>query len=344
MRLLIVTQALDLDDPTLSVYHDWVAALAQRSESVIAVCLKEGRHDLPANVRVYSLGKERGSAPGFIYAIRFKWLAWKLRNDYDRVFVHMNQEYILIAGWLWKLLQKPVYMWRNHYVGSLLTDIAAGFCTKVFCTSKHSYTAKYKKTILMPVGVDLERFGGAESASVVRVPNSILFFGRMAPVKRPDVLVDALSHVRQKGIPFTATFLGSPLPAHEEFYMKLKDRARANDPDGRIAFMPGIPNTDAPDAYRAHDVFVNATGSGAFDKTLFEAAASGCLVLAASDDFAAQAGPQAYFDGTAEALAARLESLLMLPKPERAILSEKLKRVAEANSLSSLMQMLISEL
>ena len=70
----------------------------------------------------------------------------------------MNQEYVLIAGWLWKLLGKRTYLWRNHYAGSWLTDVAAVFCTKVFCTSKHSYTVKYKKTVLMPVGVDTERF------------------------------------------------------------------------------------------------------------------------------------------------------------------------------------------
>ncbi len=100
MKLLFVLQGLDLDDPTLSVFHGWVAALAQRSESVIAICLKEGRHDLPENVQVYSLGKEKGSMPTFVYAVRFKWLAWKLRHEYDHVFVHMNQEYILVAGWL----------------------------------------------------------------------------------------------------------------------------------------------------------------------------------------------------------------------------------------------------
>jgi hypothetical protein len=158
MKLLVVTQTVDSTDPVLGFFHGWILALAQRVESVEVICLFEGEHELPANVRVHSLGKEKEKQSPIVYATRFFALAWNLRDQYDRVFVHMNQEYLLIAGWLWALLRKPAYLWRNHYAGSWLTDCAALFCTKVFCTSKHSYTATYKKTKLMPVGVDLERF------------------------------------------------------------------------------------------------------------------------------------------------------------------------------------------
>jgi len=41
---------------------------------------------------------------------------------------------------------------------------------------------------------------------------------------------------------------------------------------------------------------VNTTPPGAFDKTLFEAAACGCVVLAASKDFAELVGTGTFFD------------------------------------------------
>src|SRR6185503_16028275 len=144
MKLFVITQALDLDDPVLSAYHGWVVELAKHVESIEAVCLQEGRHELPANVRVHSLGKERGEVGAIAYGLRFIQIAWSLRRNYDVVFVHMNQEYLLIAGWLWKLLGKRIYIWRNHYAGSWATDFAALFCTKLFCTSPSSYTAKYR--------------------------------------------------------------------------------------------------------------------------------------------------------------------------------------------------------
>lgn len=324
MRLLFVTQALDLDDPVLSAYHGWVAEMAKRAERVEAVCLKEGRHALPQNVSVHSLGKEKGRAPSFVYALRFLRLAWRLRGRYDAVFVHMNQEYLLIAGWLWKLMGKKAYLWRNHYAGSLLTDIAAAFCEKVFCTSKHSYTAKYRKTVLMPVGVDTARFSPGTDEE--RVPRSVLFFARMSPSKRPELLVEALKLLSSRGVDYSASFVGSPLPKDEVWYEALKESA-AGLP---ASFRPGVPNDAATSLYRSHAIFVNSSPSGMLDKTIFEAAASGAAVIAASEDWREAAGEAWWFDGTAEGLAAVLERALAAPS------APELRRVAEANGLEAL--------
>ncbi len=300
MKLLIVTQAVDTEDPVLGFFVGWIQEFAKHVERIEVICLKEGKHDLPANVRVHSLGKEHPPryARRLRYATRFKRLAWRLRHDYDAVFVHMNQEYVLIAGPLWKLLGKPVYLWRNHYAGSWLTDIAVAFCAKAFCTSKYSYTAKYKKTVLMPVGVDTERF--KPDMRVAHKPHSILFLSRMSPVKRPEMLLDALAELMRDGIAFEATFVGSPLPQDETYYEGLKEKVRSLSLADRVAFLPGIPNDQTPDLYRAHEIFVNTTASGSFDKTIFEAAACGCYVLAASKDFAEIAGQESYFSSSEE--------------------------------------------
>jgi glycosyltransferase involved in cell wall biosynthesis len=223
----------------------------------------------------------------------------------------MNQEYILLAGWLWKLLGKKIYLWRNHYAGSWLTDLAAAFCTKVFCTSKHSYTTKYKKTMLMPVGVDTERF--KPDARVARAPHSILFLARMAPSKRPEMLIDALASLARNGIDFSAALVGSPLPRDAAYYEGIKQKVVSLGLANQTSFMPEVPNSAAPDLYRAHEVFVNCSPSGMFDKTLFEAAACGCRVLASSKDFALLAGADSYFESSAD-LAQRLrDALAALP-------------------------------
>jgi glycosyltransferase involved in cell wall biosynthesis len=342
MRLLVVTQVMDQRDPVLGFFHRWVEELATRVEQVTVICLKEGEHHLPENVKVYSLGKENGRQSQLTYAIRFKKLAWRLRKEYDTVFVHMNQEYILLGGWLWKLLGKRIYMWRNHYDGSRLTDIAASFCTKVFCTSRFSYTANYKNAVLMPVGVDTERF--SSECGSTRLPHSILFLARIAPSKKPEVLVDALKMVKEKGITFTASFYGSPLPVDEGYYLSLKKKIGKLGLTHDVSLYPGPANADAADIYRAHQIFVNCSRSGMFDKTLFEAAASGCLVIASSEDFKTLAGEEAYFDGTAESLAARLEALLVIAARDREKKLESLAGIAAGQSLTTLMQRLSSEI
>lgn len=310
MRLLIITQVVDIEDLYLGFFVRWIEELARGVENIEVICLKEGEYQLPANVRVHSLGKERGAENRVIYVWRFLKFAWVLRRNYNKVFVHMNQEYVLIAGWLWKLLGKPIYMWRNHYAGSWLTDVAAAFCTKVFCTSKYSYTAKYKKTVLMPVGVDTERF--APDARITRKSRSILFFARMSPSKRPELLLEALAELVHGSVDFTTDFVGSPLAKDEAYYEKLQVRARELGLSNNVSFLPGVPNTEASDLYRAYEIFVNCAPPGMFDKTLFEAAASGCHVLSSSKDFAELAGPDSHFS-TAADLADRLRASLSLP-------------------------------
>ncbi len=345
MKLLIVTQTVDENDPTLGFFCRWLTEFSKRVESIDVICLKEGKYVLPANVHVHSLGKEKTSTfnlqPSTVrklaYTFRFLSLAYKLRNKYDTVLVHMNQEYVLIAGWLWKLLGKRVFMWRNHYAGSFLTDIAASFCVSVFCTSTHSYTAKFKNTRIMPVGVDLERFH--QNGSVVRQPHSILFLARMAPSKHPELLLDALALLKSQGVLFSATFVGSPIPQDESYYASLKASATKKGIDSAVSFMPGVSNSEAVALYRAHTVFVNCSPSGMLDKTIFEAAASGCVTLAFSDDYARAAGAAYQFKG-AEELAGKLVPLMSATVPA----DKNLDAFIQTQSLTTLADLLIKEL
>jgi glycosyltransferase involved in cell wall biosynthesis len=337
MKLLVVTQTVDVNDPVLGFFHEWIVGLAERLETVTVICLYEGAHELPDNVRVHSLGKERGRRSRSSYALRFLALAWRLRKDYDTAFVHMNQEYVLLGGVLWKALSKRMYIWRNHYAGSLLTDLAAALCTKVFCTSKHSYTAKYRRTVLMPVGVDTRLF--TPDPNVVRKPASVLFLSRMTPAKRPEMLLEALRTLSREGIAFSATFVGSPLPEHVTYYERLRDIAETEGLDGKVLFLPGVAKADAPDLYRAHQVFVNCSPSGMLDKTLFEATACGCTALASSEDFRELAGEQQYFD-SAEALSAALKSAFETPTTG----SQRMAEIAHAHSLRATMDKLAEQI
>ena len=342
MRLLVVTQAFDLDDPLLGAYHGWVEALAREAESVEAVCLKEGRHALPGNVRVHSLGKERGGRSRLAYAISFLLLCWRLRGRYDAAFVHMNQEYLLVAGPLWKLLGKPAYLWRNHYAGSPLTGLAALWCRAVFCTSRASYTARYRKTEIMPVGVNLDRFGPTDA---VHEPRSVLFLSRLTPSKRPELLLDALGLLAGRSVPFSALLCGSPNEGDEAYAESVRARAEALGLGGSVAFRPGIPNEEAPRLYASHELFVNCSPSGMLDKTVFEAAASGCLVLAESEDLRTFGLPDAtYAPGDAASLADGIERLLALPEEEKDALRERLASLAGEHSLRGLAPALISRM
>ena len=205
MKILIITQRINVNDPVLGFFHRWVAEFAKHFEKVTVICLEKGEYDLPSNVKVLSLGKEQRQSRKQ-YLARFYSYIWQERKNYDVVLSHMNQEYVLLAGFFWWLSGKRIYMWRNHHVGDELTNMAAFFCKKVFCTSRFSYTAKFKKTVLMPIGIDLNRFKPMTEQK--RKPRSILFLARMSPVKKPDVLVEALVLLANRKVDFVANFYG----------------------------------------------------------------------------------------------------------------------------------------
>lgn len=319
MRILIVTQIVDRADPSLGFFHGWIEELAKHFEHIHVICLKKGEYTFPSNVAVRSLGKEEGVSR-LQYVVRFFHYAWKLYPEYDAVFVHMNQEYVLLGGWLWKLLRKPVYLWRNHYMGNLLTDIAALFAQTVFATSEFSYTAKYKKTVLMPVGVDTNVC--RPLPEIHRKSHSILFFGRLSASKRPELLLEALGILTKRGVPYTATLCG---PGESSYIGFLQQKARALGIENSVRFLPGIPHIEIVRLCNEHEVFINLSPSGMYDKTMFEAGASGCVVLAVSKDFATFIGERFTVSHTSpEAVAENLRAALALSAEERARITSEL--------------------
>lgn len=273
MRLLVVTQAVDRNDLVLGFFHTWIEKLAAHVETLNAVCLKAGAYTLPANVHVYSLGKEHGRVSRLRYAWRFLSTLWRLRGTYDVVLVHMNQEYLLLAGWWWKLLGVRVVLWRNHVVGDLGTRLACSLAHTVCHTSPSAFVARYSHARAMPVGIDTDLFTPNTSPAP---HNSMLFLGRLDPVKKPEVFLSATQDLARTHSDIHADVYGDPTPGRESFAESLRAQF-AQEPT--ITFYPGVPHAQTAALYRAHAIYVNLTPAGSFDKTIGEAMASGCLVV-----------------------------------------------------------------
>ena len=59
IRLLWFNLATDADDPILGFTTSWIRAVAERIEFLHVITMRAGRVDVPGNVRVYSVGKEK---------------------------------------------------------------------------------------------------------------------------------------------------------------------------------------------------------------------------------------------------------------------------------------------
>lgn len=278
IKLLIVTQTVDTEDSVLGFFVRWIEELAKHLEHIDVICLKKGKHSLPTNVRVHSLGKEKGISR-FKYVLNFYRYIWKFRHDYDAVFVHMNPEYVILGGPFWQMWGKRIVFWYNHPQDNLRLRFGVVFADQVLYTSPYAATARFEKARRMPAGIDTELF---VSQSIPRVPCGIYMQGRVAPSKRVHLLLQALRLLRKKDILATVTIVG---PEDSAYGASLRHDFADLIAMGAIFFRGPKRNTETPLLYGAHRVAVNLSAAGHYDKSILEAMACETPVIVSSKAF-----------------------------------------------------------
>jgi len=176
------------------------------------------------------------------------------------------------------------------------------------------HPARQKLTVVHN-GVDATRFHPG-SGRDTPVP-SILFVGMVTEFKGPHVLLAALGRLRTRGVPFTATLLGSsthaeglPLSPYEEA-LRIDQQVLGE----AVTFRPFVPNSEVPALYREHDILVVPSQfDEPFGLVLAEGMASGLAAAATRRGGLPEVGGQSidYFDDDEE-LATVLEALLTDP-------------------------------
>ncbi len=288
MKLLICTQALDRDDPILGFFHSWVLEFAKHFECVTVICLREGVHNLPNNVSVCSLGKEKGGSR----LVRW-WRALRyivvLRKEYDVVFAHMNPEYVLIGGWFWRLMHKKTALWYMHKTVDLKLRIAVLFVQKVFTGSPESFRLSSSKVQVMGHGIDTDFF--SPDPHIVR-SEAMLSVGRLSKSKRHDLIIEA-ANIAHKELHIAGS--GPEHAALEALAQKL---------GASVRFLGGLTQEQLLDEYRKAAVLVHTSETGSMYKVVLEALATDAAVITTSEVF--KDLPVHLVDATSEAIAEAL--------------------------------------
>jgi glycosyltransferase involved in cell wall biosynthesis len=339
MKLLVFTQTIDKNDSVLGFFHDWVAKMSEKCESIEVICLSKGDFDLPKNVTVYSLGKEKGvSKLGYIKNL-YSYLNL-IKGSYDKVFVHMNQEYVLLAGIYWKIKRIPVYLWRNHPKGSLVTQMAVFLSKKVFCTSTASFTARFKKTIIMPAGINLEMFKPSEG--IVRKKYSVCMVGRLSSIKHNELALEAINRLVKQGVQVSLSLVGGFLDRDKDFVDRLKKYVIDNNLGTVINFVGPKTLNDLPEIYSSHEICLNLTEAGSFDKTIVEGASCGAIPLVSSQSFSGLLPDICITENSANEIAESIKKLL--DPAEQIKIQRDLQNFVQNQSLSTLVNKLFLEI
>ncbi len=176
MNLLVVTQKVNKNDSNLGFFCVWIEKLAAQVDHLYVVCLEKGGYNLPSNVTVLSLGKENKKTSFLVYSFRFYRALLELRGKYDGVLIHMNPEYAIFGGLLWRVTGKKVLLWYVHKAVNFRLWLAEKFVTKIFTASKESFRLPSKKVEVVGHGI-LDIFTSQEKTA------ALLWVGRNDPSK-----------------------------------------------------------------------------------------------------------------------------------------------------------------
>lgn len=294
MKLLVITQKVDRTDQLLGFFVPWLERFAKKFSRVTVLCLQRGTYELPATVRVISLGKDAGRSK-LAQLFRFYQQSIGLRNDYDVVFVHMNPIWVVLGGMVWHAMGKKIALWYTHKAVTLKLRLAAYAADIIFTASKESFRLKSPKVIVTGHGIDTELFRPDPSR---RLPGlHVLSVGRIAPIKNYEVLIQAAHILYEEGTDFSVTIIGEPaLPVDQIYEQKIKQMISDRGLAAYFRFLGKINNEDLVPQYQSHTVFVHLSKTGSLDKTILEAMACGMPVVSCNDASRAFLPGSAVFD------------------------------------------------
>lgn len=156
MKVLLITEKLDKNDEVSSFFHGRLLDFAGECEALSVIVLENKSHNLPANVSIFSLRKERG-ASRFGKLVNFYKYIFTNVFKYDRVFVHRNPIYVVLGGFFWRLMGKEVTLWYSHTYSDITLRLAVFFASKVISPSKESFPFATRKLQVIG-GHDLDAF------------------------------------------------------------------------------------------------------------------------------------------------------------------------------------------
>ena len=286
MRLLIITQKVDINDDILGFFHSWLFEFSKKCEAIIALCLERGQYDLPTSVKVLSLGKEGGKSR-VKYLINFYKHIWQERKNYDAVFVHMNPIYIVLGGVFWNLAKKKIILWYTHRQVDMKLWLADKFADFILTASEESLRLSTKKMKVLGHGIDVEKFRAPQKEAATGL-FKIIYVGRIAKIKNQEILIKAADYlINIKNIKdFQIDFVGSPIYEEDRKLLAvLKKMIEERKIGDYVYFYGSVPNKDIVEIYQQADLTINLCPTGGLDKAVLESLACGAPAVVFNKGF-----------------------------------------------------------
>ena len=341
MKLLIITQAVDREDPNLGAFYYWFEMLAQRAESVVIIAGRAGAHDLPLNVSVYTFGTARLGRIGRLWKF-WELFAWHYAKA-DAVLFHQIPEYVIVAAPFLLAKKKITALWYAHGVVSWRLRIAERLVGYIFTSSAAGFRMPSKKVHYLGQAINTELFSPLARANHVGNTLRMVTVGRIAPVKNYETMINACAILRDAWPrPWVLTIVGAPITERDRAYMEqLKTLICEKKLESLVHFYGDRGYSEIPAILREHDMFLNASATGSLDKAVLEAMACGLTVLTSNEAYLAILPLQYFVEHPgAEFLAERIKALAGEPRPNTALRDIVVGDHALARTIEKIMALL----
>ena len=317
LRLLFVTQELDRTSTNLAVAHTWAAELARQSAAVHVLAARVGEVDLPPNVHVHGLGRERGRSRRMA-ALAFGAIGARLilGRRVDVVVAHMVPAYAVALWPFTRATSTKLALWYASHGLTPMLRRANQLIDAAVTASYDSYPIQSEQAFVLGHGIDTQRFRppaerGAETGPVIGMA------GRLTPLKGFEPGIQALGELRRGKFPDARLRIaGEPFYASDRGYVdELKGLADRLGVRNAVEFVGAVRGDAMAGFYGSLDVFVNWRAKPALDKTGLEALACGTPLITNNSAYGGVLGDLArdflVGDSSAE-LSAGLDGVLSL--------------------------------
>lgn len=333
-KIIVITQKVDKNDDLLGFFTSWIRELSNYFDQVDVIALEKGAYDLPNNVKVYSIGKERNYSKLKRFLIFYR-LLFKLLPGSSAVFAHMSPIFAIASWPVAKLFRCRVVLWYLHRSVTLRLRLALLLSNNIVTAAKESLRIKSNKIIEVGHGIDVAFFRNDKSWQEKSCIN-IISVGRISPIKNLETLIQAVSIMNKNKISIKVDIIGRPIMNKDNKYLSdLKRLTEDLQLQNIINFAGFVPYSNIADFYKKGDIAVNLAPRGGVDKVVLEAMASGLLVLATNETLAPYFGEYrkdlVFKYGDFEDLADKISNLISLQSSDKREMSDFLVGSVEQN-------------
>lgn len=308
LRLLWFNLATDADAPVQGFTTDWINALAPYCQFIDVVTMRAGRIAVAENVRVFSVGKEKGYSEARRALAFYRILSALLRQrQYDACFAHMQPLFALMAAPLLRPRRVPITLWYAHKAVNLRLRLAEKVVDHVVTSSPQGFRIDSPKVQVIGQGIDTACF---QPTDFPAGPFTLVTVSRIAPVKRLETIIRAAQRLRQQGHDFRLRIIGNVNPQHEAYAHDLRALVADSQLTDVVEFVGEVPHHAIVREYQQAHLMLNVSSTGSIDKAVLEAMACGLPVITANEAF--------------EPVLARWRDQLLVPMDDPDALAQKI--------------------